>query len=128
MRGRSVWDDDYCENVMDSKEKKVSARKMPPRAGMGRPKGSLNKVTTSVKEAIEAAFSGVGGHEYLMRQAEENPVAFMSLLGKIIPARVHAELTGKNGGAIETVSLNVKMLSTDVLAQIMAAKNNQSNE
>ena len=70
------------------------------RAG-GRKKSIPNKLTATVKEAIEIAFKGVGGSEYLMRQAEENPQAFMTLLGKIIPQQVHNELTGANGGPIQ---------------------------
>jgi hypothetical protein len=66
-------------------------------AGPGRPKGVQNKLTRSIKEAIEVAFKGVGGPEYLMRQAEENPQAFMTLLGKIIPAQVQADLTNSDG-------------------------------
>jgi len=77
----------------------VSPRKGQPKVG-GRQKGTPNKLTASVKEAIEAAFRGVGGAEYLMRQAEENPQAFLTLLGKIIPAQVQAELTGKDGGPL----------------------------
>lgn len=113
---------------MDSKKVEGSVRRRPPAAGKGRPKGSVNKLTASVKEAIEAAFHGVGGHEYLMRQANEHPQAFLILLGKIIPAQVHAELTGRNGGPIESVSLDVTKLSTDALAQIMAAKTGGSDE
>lgn len=77
----------------------MPARKGQPKVG-GRQKGTPNKLTASVKEAIEAAFRGVGGAEYLMRQAEENPQAFLTLLGKIIPAQVQAELTGKDGGPL----------------------------
>ena len=66
-------------------------------AGPGRPKGVPNKTTASIKAAIEAAFQGVGGHEYLMRQAEENPQAFMTLLGKIIPAQVQTEISNPDG-------------------------------
>jgi hypothetical protein len=95
-------------------------------AGPGRPKGVPNKLTSSVKEAIEAAFHGVGGAEYLMRQAEENPQAFMTLLGKIIPAQVQAEFTGKNGGPIQTI--DATRLSTEVLAQIMAAKDASNSD
>jgi len=80
----------------------MAAPKVHARAG-GRKKGVPNKLTASVKEAIEAAFRGAGGAEYLMRQAEENPVAFMTLLGKIIPAQVQAELTGKDGKPIQAV-------------------------
>jgi hypothetical protein len=55
------------------------------RGNAGRPKGSANKLTASVREAIETAFQSAGGADYLVRQAEENPVAFMMLLGKILP-------------------------------------------
>jgi len=113
---------------MSNKKLTDTGKRLPPAAGKGRPKGAINKLTASVKEAIEAAFHGVGGHEYLMRQAEENPQAFMTLLGKIIPAQVQAELTGRNGGPIETVSLDVGKLSTDVLAQIMSAKTGGADE
>jgi hypothetical protein len=67
-----------------------------PKTG-GRQKGALNKTTRTIKEAIEAAFQGVGGADYLMQQAQQNPQAFMTLLGKIIPAQVHADLTNSDG-------------------------------
>jgi hypothetical protein len=56
--------------------------------GRGRPKGSPNKLTRTIKEAIEAAFSAVGGEKYLARMAEQQPVAFMSLLGKVLPTQL----------------------------------------
>lgn len=59
-------------------------------AGKGRPKGSVNKITASVKDAIlraaEAQPGGMVG--YLTAQASENPVAFMSLLGRVLPMDV----------------------------------------
>lgn len=81
----------------DNKQVPPVAKRKPPAAGMGRRKGSTNKLTKSIKEAIEAAFHGVGGPEYLMRQAEENPQAFMTLLGKIIPNQIQADLTNSDG-------------------------------
>ena len=45
---------------------------------------------------ILAALDAAGGAEYLLRQTKQNPVAFMSLLGKLLPT----QLTGKDGGAI----------------------------
>jgi hypothetical protein len=74
-----------------------SGKRKPPAAGKGRPKGSVNKTTKSVREAIESAFQGVGGAEYLMQQAQQNPQAFLTLLGKIIPAQVQADLTNSDG-------------------------------
>ena len=87
----------------DSKKLTPTGKRKPPRAGMGRPKGSVNKTTASIKQAIEAAFNGVGGHEYLMRQAEENPQAFLTLLGKIIPAQVQQEISNPDGSLRPTV-------------------------
>lgn len=70
---------------------------------MGRKKGSQNKITKALKEAIlEAAEKShpYGTVGYLKVQAKENPVAFMSLLGKVLPMQV----TGPDGGAIRTIT------------------------
>jgi hypothetical protein len=67
----------------------------------GRKKGVPNKITATVKEAIEKAFEGVGGHRYLIEQANKNPTAFMTLLGKVLPTQI----TGAGGGPIQTVDL-----------------------
>lgn len=64
-----------------------------PKTG-GRKPGVTNKVTATVKEAIEAAFDQVGGVNYLARMAEEQPTAFMTLLGKVLPAQINANVTG----------------------------------
>jgi hypothetical protein len=44
-----------------------------------------------------AALEAKGGQKYLERQADENPTAFLTLVGKIIPLQV----TGKDGGPLE---------------------------
>ena len=63
-------------------------------AGAGRPKGSLNKTTTQLKEAILSALDAAGGKEgsvgYLRRLAIENSSAFASLLGKVLPTTLSA--------------------------------------
>ena len=51
----------------------------------GRPKGALNKVNADIRTMIHEALNGVGGVEYLMDQAVENPRAFLPLLARIIP-------------------------------------------
>lgn len=81
----------------DTKLVEVSAKRRPPRAGMGRPKGIPNKLTRTLKQAIEESFEKVGGAEYLARMAVEQPAAYMTLLGKIIPQQVDANVTGKVG-------------------------------
>jgi hypothetical protein len=73
-----------------------------PRAGKGRPKGSLNKTTATLKEAIlkAAELSGRDGKGkdglvgYLRRVADDEPKAFAGLLGRVLPLQV----TGENGG------------------------------
>lgn len=55
-----------------------------------------NKVHQSIKEMVEKALHKAGGVEYLTRQATENPVAFMGLVGKVLPLQI----TGSEGGAL----------------------------
>ena len=73
--------------------KGMPARKgtRPPAAGRGRPRGAKNKLSTNVKDMIVAALNGAGGVEYLARQAEQNPAAFMGLISKILPLQIGAE-------------------------------------
>ena len=54
----------------------------------GRQKGSTNKLTTDVKEMILTALENKGGVDYLMLQADENPTAFLTLIGKVLPMTV----------------------------------------
>ena len=58
------------------------------RPGAGRPLGAKGKFSSDVKAMILGALSDVGGQEYLARQANANPVAFMSLLGKVLPLQL----------------------------------------
>jgi len=71
----------------------------------GRPKGSTNAKNMALKTMILNSLERVGGEEYLMRQAEENPSAFLTILGKIIPSELNAKLSGavKVNGTINFV-------------------------
>lgn len=60
-----------------------------PKLG-GRQKGTPNKLTVTIKEAIEASFNEVGGSKYLSKMAFEEPKAYMALIGKVIPQQVNA--------------------------------------
>jgi hypothetical protein len=64
-------------------------------SGQGRPKGTPNKLTKQLKEMILGALDDVGGQEYLARQAEENPVAFMGLIGKVLPTTLNTTVEQK---------------------------------
>jgi hypothetical protein len=84
---------------IDSKVVKPARR--PPAAGIGRTKGVPNKNTTLLKDAIIAAAVAAGDGEgltgYLKIQAKQQPAAFMTLLGKVLPTQV----TGENDGPVK---------------------------
>lgn len=70
--------------------------------GPGRPKGSQNKTTALLKDAILKAATNAGGGDmvaYLESQAKANPGPFMALLGKVLPM----QLTGEDGDAIRVI-------------------------
>lgn len=67
------------------------------REGAGRPKGSLDQNNKLLREMVLDALDQKGGAAYLAEQAEKNPSAFMSLLGRILPT----QLTGDGGGPVE---------------------------
>lgn len=54
----------------------------------GRQKGTPNKLTTTIREAILQSFENLGGSEYLETMARIEPVAYMTLLGKVLPTQL----------------------------------------
>ena len=69
-----------------------------PKVG-GRQKGTPNKVNAALKDMILEALSDAheeGGVAYLKDQANKNPTAFLSLVGKVLPMQV----TGEGGGSV----------------------------
>ena len=67
---------------------------VPTNAGKGRRKGSVNKIPKAVKEMILNALDQAGGEAYLLEQAHKNPVAFLTLLGKLLPLDFKANFDG----------------------------------
>ena len=63
----------------------------------GKTRGRPKKKPLTVKDMLLSALQGAGGAAYLTKQAEENPRAFLSLLGKVLPMQV----TGEDGGAVK---------------------------
>lgn len=70
------------------------------RSKTGRAKGTPNKTTALLKDAILLAATEAGGAEglvgYLKTQAIQNPGPFLALVGKVLPMQV----TGEGGGPI----------------------------
>ena len=55
-----------------------------PKLG-GRKKGTPNKTTTLIKDMIIQALDEAGGIDYLVEVAKDNPAAFCTLIGKVLP-------------------------------------------
>lgn len=70
-------------------------------AGRGRPKGVPNKTTAAVKDMVIQALDGAGGVKYLQKQADLNPSAFLTLVGKVIPLQVAGP--GKDGEHVHRI-------------------------
>jgi len=66
----------------------------------GRKKGAPNKLSGQVKEMILAALDEEGGVTYLRQQARDNPTAFLTLVGKVLPLT----LAGDRDNPVETVT------------------------
>jgi hypothetical protein len=64
------------------------------RPGAGRKKGIPNKLTGDVKAMILGALEQAGGQQYLADQAEQNPGAFMALVGKVVPKDLKVDQQG----------------------------------
>lgn len=96
--------------------KKTKNNNVAGKRGPGRPKGSLNKTTALLKDAIlqAAQKAGGGGDDgmmiYLSAQAEENPTAFMSLLGKVLPMQVE----GPGEGGEHVVVTKIELVAPSV--------------
>jgi hypothetical protein len=65
------------------------------KTGGGSRAGILNKGNQELKDMIRAALDDAGGQAYLARQAKENPTAFLSLIGKILPRDNNLNLGGE---------------------------------
>jgi hypothetical protein len=54
----------------------------------GRAKGQPNKLTASIKDAIEHAFEKLGGTDYLVHVGQSDPRTFCALLSKLLPTKL----------------------------------------
>ena len=107
-------------------ESRVDKRKLnkaaPPAAGRGRPKGVPNKATGAAREAIAMLVDDSAPmlREWLAEIAEEHGklVAWKCVMDVIeyhIPKLQRTELSGKDGGPIQTVTrVEIAALGSDV--------------
>ena len=74
----------------------------------GRQKGTPNKLTVGVKDALRVAFTEAGGVDYLLWVARKEPKVFCALLAKLLSAPTP-------GGEPEPLLLAIAGLSDDQL-------------
>lgn len=74
-----------------------------PKTG-GRQKGVPNRITRELKDMIRGALDQAGGQDYLYQQAQENPNAFLQLVGKILPQELKAKA---DDGAQVVITLGI---------------------
>lgn len=68
-----------------------------PNSGGSR-KGCPNKATAQLKEMILGALAAKGDQAWFEARMDDQPVAFMALLGKILPSEMTATLQNPDGG------------------------------
>lgn len=85
--------------------------KNPKLVSAGRPKGSPNKFTKVLKQAIVDSFESVGGVNYLIKLAEKDPKTYISLLMKVMPNTI-ATNTGDDGEDGDGgITVNIKLIN-----------------
>jgi hypothetical protein len=76
------------------------------RPGPGRPKGSVNKATQAMREAVEAVFKdlqeeeteGKGRYPHLFVWARAHPTEFYRIMARLMP--VHVDSAGRGVGIV----------------------------
>lgn len=69
---------------------------MPGNAGKGRPKGVPNRISAELRAIVLTALEDAGGAAYLARVAEQHPVAFLTLLGRLLPLEARFSASGSD--------------------------------
>ena len=78
----------------------------------GRKKGTPNKATASVKQALNEAFEELGGVEALVEFGKENPRDFYNMWVKIMPTEIKQDLTSSDN-TLMPVSINIVGVDDD---------------
>lgn len=91
-------------------------KKGTPKTG-GRKAGTPNKQTALLKdiilEALDKAGGKAGGVAYLVKQAKENPTAFLTLLGRVLPTQV----SGPGDKPLFPGEIDIKSLTEEQLIE-----------
>ena len=84
-----------------------------PALGVAAPEVSTR--SPSIREMVHAALVAVGGPAYLARQAEENPRAFLTLIGKLLAAEMCPPAVPRRGPTGSTTGSGLPRSGVSVL-------------
>lgn len=88
----------------------ITGMALPPLKSPGRPKGSVNKVSKTMKEAFKEAFEQLGGVPKLVEWAEKNPDKFYTLVARLLPVDITS-----NEQAITPTIVKVNLVAPQVV-------------
>lgn len=66
----------------------------------GREKGTPNKGAQDLRDMILLALDKAGGIKYLEDRAKDTPASFLTLIGKVLPQTVNANVSFDLAGAV----------------------------
>jgi len=72
---------------------KHGVKKPAPNGRRGRPPGTPNKITATVKMLVLGTLDELGGKRWLKKLAKEHPQTFAQLLAKIMPTQVVGDVS-----------------------------------
>ncbi len=75
-------------------------RRLPPNAGKGRPRGSVNHFPHLVRATTEETLKELGGKDWLLNMARRYPKEFLRFVATITPKNVALELSGSDGESL----------------------------
>lgn len=81
---------------------------------MARPVGSKNTKANEIKNMVLHSLDRVGGIEYLAKQAIDNPAAYLSLIGKVLPRDFNHGGQPDNPIVTENVHERIRELATRI--------------
>lgn len=90
----------------------ITGMALPPIKSPGRPKGSVNKVSKTMKEAFKEAFDQLGGVPKLVEWAERNPDKFYTLVARLLPVDITS-----NDEAITPTVVKVNLVAPNAPAK-----------
>ena len=90
----------------------ITGMALPPLVSPGRPKGSQNKISKTMKEAFKEAFEQLGGVPKLVEWAERNPDKFYPLVARLLPVDITS-----NDEAITPTVVKVNLIAPNAPAK-----------